>query len=339
MEFKKKELVDMLNTLKPAVGKEGLIEILVNVCFRDGKVFVYNCSVGIVADFDTQGLECLIPFERFYVFIKGCSGENVSIELDGTKINLKSGRSKSTLTTGGDVKDFPAFDNILDKELTAIPNVLDGFKLCAPFAASKASKLELAGVHMIGTFIEATDARRIARYNVGVSVLPEGVETAIFPLDIVKICSNFKDLKGMYVDDKLVILSGDKYIAFGGVVGGKYPQIDGFFPTVTKFIDLPRNELKKGLTTVGDFTGEVADKSRCIVDFGDTIVIKFEDSVAEITEVFNFGQAYPEMKIKLNPYHFDVMLSNCDLFAVQEKTLYGESKDGRFRCVLSLYND
>jgi len=340
LRFKRKELSDVLDMMKFAVGKEGLVEILQNLCFKNDKLLAYNASVGLIADFDTQGLECLIPFERFHVFVKGCTGDELEIELEEDKIHLKSGRSKSVLTTGGSVEDFPDFADVLEREVNSVSSDIPiGFKLCEPFAARKAIRLELSGLHLVDTFIEATDARRIARYDVGEPVISGEVESAIIPLDVVKVCSRFKEIEGMYVDSEMVIFKGGNYTVFGGVIEGDYPSVDKYFPKVTKFIGLPKEELKKGLMTVGDFTGEVIDQSRCEVDFGDVITIKFEDSIAKITEVFNFGQSYPERKVKLNPYHFNLMLDSCDLFSFQEDTLYGESKDGGFRCILALFVD
>lgn len=337
MKFDRKELSDIVDLMKPIISINGLVEVLQNFCFRDNKILVYNCSVGLIANFDTQGLECLIPFERFSVFVKGCTGDEIDIKLEDDKVYLKSGRSKSTLTTGGNVEDFPDFENILTEKMSPAPDIFTGFKLCEPFAARKGTRFELNGLHLTGTFIEATDARRIARYDVGERVVPEEIDSVIIPLDVVKVCSKFKEIKGMYVDKEKIIFESENYIAFGGIIEGKYPSIDKYFPKVTKFIDLPKDELKKGLTTVGDFTGEILDQSRCEVDFGDTITIKYENSVAEITEVFNFGQSYPEKKMKLNPYHFNLILDNCDLFSFQKDALYGESKDGRFRCILALF--
>ncbi len=338
MEFDRKELVNILKYAEKFVLKGGTMPLLEYVMFSNGYISAYNSIVGFIAKYDTQELNCLINFEKLFVFLKGGKKDIVTIERSDNTINLSCGRSKSTLVIGS-IEDFPDFSDIYNKikiDETGKKELYNGLKLCNIFAAKKGFRQDITGMNVIGNKIYATDGIRVAEYYFESQSLSEvGI---IIPSELINACK-FEDIDNYIVDDDKIIFRKDDKVAFSNLIMEKFPPVSQFFPTVKKFIILPCEELAKGLGKVGDFSGDVFDKAKCILDLNEVITIKYENSVAKISEFIDLGGKIPKGKYSLNPFHFSIMLKNCTMFKFLDKPqsmLFGVSEDHKFRCIMTI---
>ena len=343
-KISKDELLILLNTIKPVVAKNDRIPVLQDILMSKGQMSAYNGSCGMIIDHD-MGLmhDMQIPFEKFYVFVKGAK-EDIALDLVVNVLTLKSGRSTSKLPIQSG-EDFPEF-NFGEEEVIPVKNDIfqESLKFCSPFASRKSARYELHGVYYNDKGSWATEGQRISNYNY--TFVEAEDPPVVIPLELAKILSDFEfDIDEIFYDkQKLIAYSDTGITIFGNVIdASEYPKLHEYIPKIKTFINFPKDELKKGLITVGDFSGDIVEEAECILNLGETVSIAFAGSTAQIKEVFNFGQEYPEGSWILNPYHFSVMLDKCDEFAFHSKgkmnILYGQSENKKFKCVLALQQE
>jgi len=336
MKLNREDLANVLSTLKPALIGGDRPPILESIYFDKKYVYAYNYSIGIILPFETES-ELLVPFDQFEIFVRNSTAEEINIEIENDQALLECGKSKAVVPfVDGDYPDFlKIIDEIEDGFSLTGDTFSVGAKLCLPFLSSKVARVELTGIHITKKFIEATDGMRIARY-----IFPDELEvdfdSIVLPQEILKASLKMGEIERSFIGENYIIFDFGNALLFGNLIEGGYPDVSNFFPNVKKFIEFPRDELKKALVKVGDFTGEVCFESTCEIELGDTIIIRHEGTTARITEFLDFGKLYPKGKFVLNPYHFSVMLDNCDLFSFQETSLFGRSQDSSFKCLLAL---
>lgn len=355
MKFERKELEKIVNFLKGAVSTSDSIPILKNICFEEGMVSAFDGGVGAIVFFDTQDLRGLLPFDKFSIFVKGKTSNEIEINFeDDEKVRLTCGRSKSFLSISNQ-EDFTDFGKVIDKfhsKKWKVPNLLPGFKVCLPFSSKKGGVV-WNGIHLFDSFIEATDSKRIARYDMGETLFggDAQIDSVVLSPEMVKMGLQLSSLDEVYFDKEISVFGEGDYLVFGNLLAGEYPATESFFHPAKKIsfelakrktdngklVEFPKKELKECLSRVGDFSGDLVEQSKCKVTLGDTVLIQHEDSVAEITEIFDFGKRIPNKIFIVNPYHFAVMIDNCDIFSFQKNTLHGRSEDGRVECIVALY--
>jgi DNA polymerase III sliding clamp (beta) subunit (PCNA family) len=345
-EFEKSQLLAALETVKGAVSNNNLIPILQHVHFKDDTITAYNRMVGVIADFDSGGLECLIPFQRFYGLVKSVKSEKVQIRVSGNEMFIKAGKSdaKLNLMETGDFPEFPDIQTLIAEEGWDVPdNFVEGLKSCLPFVGKDTSRPDLGGVYVEGSVMYGSDARRIVRYDMGDALLDGSV---ILSADTAKVVSAIgTDQMTVYLDNDRSIFginSDDRTgaIIFGAVIQADYPNVEKYFPEVGETFELPKAELKEGLKRVGDFMEEAQENKFCVIEFGDTLKVSYEGHTAEIREMLAFGTVLTEKPFSINPYHFAVVLDKCEKFCFIESNsrgvLYGESDSGDFKAILAV---
>lgn len=342
MDFNKSDLLELLETVKDCVLKTDLVPVLQNICIKGDLVIAYNCIVGCVTPFDFKGIEGLIPFDRFYKLVKSFNAENVSIKVDDNVLNIKSGRSSSSMTISP-LDDFPDFIDILtesDEAQECSSELLEGILLCAPFVGKNVARMEFTGLCVNDSTVTATDGKRIAQYTCTDTVSDKSV---ILPIELCKIASRYDVIDGLYIadnKDKVIMVFGDT-IFFTSPITGQFPKgIDKYFPNSVSKSDLPIDDMQNALIRIGDFSGEERASSECVIEIGDIINLKYEGNSAQIKEVFDFGGSLPKGRYKINPFLFSTILLSCDMVSIckidnANCVVYGEKDEGKFKCVMA----
>ena len=342
MIFKKEELLPCLEKLKPFISKKDSIPILHNISFTGDNITAFNGSVGSLISFDTKGINCLFPFDKFYIFIKGASSE-IKIKIVNDVAFLTSGKKSSEIPIL-DCKDFPSFQEFIDLDFETIEdNFITAIKNIFAFSSKKSISEVLTGVSINKGECFATDGMRIAKHSLQENKYLSDKNFIIIP-EFCKRIVNLKAIDGIFIDETKIVLLEDDTLIFGNLMEGEFPNISKYFENIpTDFIELPNSDLKKSLITIGDFTGEVLDEAICSIKFGKGIEVKYEGKVSNINEIFSLGKKsknYPVGEYKVNPYHFSIMLNFCDKFVfikdAERNIIYAESTDGVFKAVLAL---
>jgi len=334
MDWQTKDIKRALRLAKPFVHKGGVMPILNNVCFRNDCLFGFDNHIGCGIDFDAAGFEGLIPFDKLFVFIDKAPGETVQVTVDGTTVKLKSGKSRATLPCSP-VDDYPDLTEFVDRMdfKPVTEDFFAGLKLCSEFTAKKTSRLEFTAVNFDGKYLSSTDCVRIARYKLDDFT---DFPVALYPVELIKAVPACDT---MAVLDDQVAFFKDNDLFFGSLIKAKFPNIENHFPKPEMYVDIPKDELIVGLVKVGDFSDASQTYGDCIIEFGDSITIRYKGETAQITEVFDFGNQLPKASYLVNPYRLSVILKHCEKFAfVQVGSIdifYGEDGE-KFQAVICI---
>jgi DNA polymerase III sliding clamp (beta) subunit (PCNA family) len=339
MTLNKKEFLKVLDFLKPSVSTNNRVQILQSVLFTGTHGITFNGSVGSSIEFETEK-SFVIPFDKLYVFVKGAKSD-IEMEIDENLAYLESGNSNSELPLLQS-DDFPLADIFTNDEAWPLPETfISALKKCSAFSAKRSSRMEMNGLFVKDSDIFATDGMRIAHAKIIDQVNEVGI---VIPNDFVKILIK-GDFDEVFFDESKAVFFGEGgRTLFGNIIdGGSFPPVDKFIPEVSNFVELPKEDLKKALLTVGNFSGEVLEEAECKLNITDKeINISYEGESANISEFFNFGQKLPKGSYVLNPFHFSALLEYCDKFSFYSNKMniiYGESETSDFVCVLALHQE
>jgi len=336
MKINTVKMKKLLAHLEPAVLKSDEIPVLKTILVANDYAVAYNTIIGCYVSTSLFGLEPLcISFMKLKAFINGTSTDEIDFSIDDGILSLIAGKSKARIPVE-DACDFPNFDDLVEKAskgFSVTDDFSNGLKACLPFTARRTSRVVLQGVNISSGKAQSTDGIRIGQYVF--DELPECNATIPFEL-----CKALKGSDLLYFDSERVAIKKEDVLYFGGLIIGDFPDVEKYLPTVKKYVRFPNKEMRIALKKVGDFSEEGLENAQCEISFEDGIEIRYEGNVAQVEEYFDFGGKLPHQKFKLNPYHFEKILSYCDRFAFVEKDtfslLYAISDNGKFKCLLSL---
>jgi len=335
----RKKLLDAFSIVKSSVDYSGTFPVLENVHMSGTKLTAYNRITGVQTTLRVKGVNALIPFQKVFAFLKGISAEKVKMDVTEDKMVIQAGKARIDLTLTS-AEQFPEFDKTIALLKRAKP-LPEDFKEavghCYPFASKDNTSAHLMGIHVHDNWIEATDGKRISIYK-GKKSFVQG-KGGVIPTEMARILSNIGKVDKLYIGKKIIASCGDS-VVFSSAITSDFPDVHRFIPEVPKLYDFPKEALIKGLRRIIDFTDESKELSFCKIEFGTSLKITYEGQVSEIKEVFNFGEVLHAEPFLVNPFLFLSMLSSCDKFSFAEASergmLYGQSKDGRFKVVLSI---
>lgn len=339
MQIETSMLSGLLSNLDPAVLKSDEIPILKTILISKESLVAYNMSVGCFISTDSFPFEnpICISFTKLKAFVIGAPADQIDIQIENDVLILKSGKSTAKLPIEL-ADDFPNFQDLIKKvtteNLSTNDDLVEGLKACLPFTAKTGSRQSLQGVCILKNKIQATDSIRIGQYLLEneVSDVPK-----VLPAEL---CKAVKGADFLYFDNERVAILKDNVIYFSGLIVGDFPDVEKYLPEVKKYIKLPKEEMRKALKKVGDFSEDGLQNAKCKLSFENGIEIRYEGNVAQVKEFFDFGGKLPAETFILNPYHFEKMLQYCDRFAFVKKEafdlLYGISDNNKFKCLLSL---
>jgi len=340
MRIDTSKLKKIVSVLNPCIAKENTVPILQCFHFQNTYATAYNLEVGCIYNhgiISENEFDYCIPFGKFKAFVANNTNEFIDFEVSNDILAIRSGRSYAKIPLENP-EDFPQFDRFLEQKnpdnlFNINQDFINGLKLCNNFVSLKISNFALHGVFINGKKIYATDMMRIAEYT---HEFDYDINL-IIPFELIKVISDCDKL--CLLDNQIAFL-GENIIYFSGLIEGDYPNCVKVLGENTKdlkkLIKLPKDDLRKGLKKLGNFSEEMQGNATCEIQFGKEITIKYEGQIAKIEEIFSFGSALPEKSINLNPYLLDRILVDCDSFAFTDRVLYGISKDKKFRCILSL---
>ncbi len=148
MSMKRKDLLDILDTVKTALSTKPLIPIFQTFCFTCETVYPYNDVLGIVAPCEVD-LNIGIPGDTLLGLLSNSRGESVTFEVDEAKNEalIKTGNSKIRLPYfGEDEFLFEEPEDDWETVLDLDDNVLDALSCCLVTVSEDTTQQAFMGV-------------------------------------------------------------------------------------------------------------------------------------------------------------------------------------------------
>lgn len=242
MTINKEDLRVALERVRPGLASRELIEQSTSFAFLGDRVVTYNDEISVshpVKDLDIRGA---VKAEALYDFIARAPKDELEIEIEGTQLRIKAGRSRAGLVLEEDIR-LPIEEVGKIGKWKKLPNgFLDGLKMSYHICSSDMSRPVLTCVHANGRYLEASDAYQIIRYE-----LEEEIPYAPFLLP----ASSAKEL--LKYEGVAEISKGKGWVHFRTKDGTVFSAriFDGEFPTIDHLLEVEGSEIT--------FTGSVME--------------------------------------------------------------------------------
>lgn len=167
MKVKRQELLDALVAVRPAVGKDVVIDGANNVFIMGEEVLAYDDEVCIskFIDCEDPNLECAIPEKPLIALLKKLKTETISIKQEQGEIIIGAKRSTAGINIQG-IPSHLANLSIPDDEWTQLPlEFHEALTMCLMSVGSDMSVPVLCNVHFKGKWVESIDNIRATRFT------------------------------------------------------------------------------------------------------------------------------------------------------------------------------
>ena len=143
MKTEKKDILKVLQKVKPGLAKKAIIEQFTHVIFTSNEVMTYNDEICICHPF-TSDFKCSVKADDLWKLLSGLHEEGLILQIEGTELVIKSSKTEAGLSTIVDKDAEEMIDILRLKELEGrwidLPNegedFLRGARLCM-FSASR----------------------------------------------------------------------------------------------------------------------------------------------------------------------------------------------------------
>jgi len=238
--------------------------------------------------------EIALDAKKLLKVLKALKGENVSLELESSKVTVKSNRSKVKLDLYEEVQHIEVSSNGETISLNLDNNLIEGFNHVAHAIDSNNSKYELNGCLIKTTNnkmqIVSTDSRRlpVATYE----VTSEDFEVIIPKRGVASICKLFSgyNLTASILEDMIVVEA--KNVSYSiRLINGKFPEFERIVPkTFKEEISLSRTLLIEMTEEASVLSEElVVDVSNNAITISDMLGDTEVSEELELNAEFRFG--------------------------------------------------
>jgi len=323
---------ELLSVLKVSArfvaGKSGQIDIFRHLCFRDNLVYAYSGECGCALRL-TVGLSCTVPADRFLALLgKFPSASEVRLDMQGTALRVRCGRSHATIPTGavGRYPDFVPSDFV---ELGTPPNLATSVQRAAKLI-DETARNQFAGVALAGSYVYSTDGLRATRIQLEASL----ADGAFFlPLRAAKLLVTLGQPSRLLAWDQMVgaIYEEPSGLWASSLLAHRFPQahVDDHFlqaPAPEHVVVFP-DEILETLNRLEVMSADAGSGVDVVSQQGNLHLVARSGEAGELVEELDWDA--PSFKMRVNPRHFRQGLEisrRVDLSSV----LRGERRSVRF---------
>lgn len=289
-----KELLNVLNTIKPCLSSDGMIPITTHFCFDEDSVFSFN-GVTTSCLYYESDLCCGIPGNLLLSFLNSySSNKNISIEQNKNDILIKAGSSKTKLTALPSADFCTVFDD-KSTEITRFSlcsDFITGIDKCLLSVDDSFEDVYSQGISIIadekGIALYSKGIAYFSKYEVSVSLEIEPFKVVLPKLFCVEMVKWFKKFGiGMLIISKnSVCVKWDD-----GFLHSTLCDIPGKFCDFEKVVEIYVNKDHKLITIPKEF-GDVVKRSLLLSKKENLkeIHISLKNSLLEFKTVNDFGQ-------------------------------------------------
>jgi len=242
MKVNRKQLVESLELVYPAVGVSAFVPEFQNFRFYDDKVQATDGVMKIETVLpDEMNLKCSVPAAPFLHLLKSLDEDEIELSLDKNELSVITDKIEGTFVTAPiDKFNFVVVPDEMI-EGTYHESLIDGFKFCR-YGVSKDQTLgPLCGVRLNEKNMFSSDRFRILKWNFQESFLYSGFGCSL-PLKFVNTLIKYKDklTAVWYLKDKMVgvVLAGGDTQIVTDILTGEYPDLGEYFSSLSDSIEI-----------------------------------------------------------------------------------------------------
>ncbi|MBM3120229.1 MAG: hypothetical protein FJ006_11935 [Chloroflexi bacterium] len=269
MTVNRAALQKALETVSPVVGSNGNGSVSEHFYFKTDTIVGTNFDSYVSAKFDS-GIKCAVNSKKLLPFVKSLTSDNVSLSLDKDVLTVGFGKVKAKFPTTDFDSPWPSMDDAEFKPFPFDKERLNAcYTVCSQFVTTDETRRVLMGVNVVstpnGTFMQATDGRRLARLKVA-DTIEDMEELLLFP-SFLALMKN-EEIASFAVSKSFVAYTCKS----GNIYAGR--RLEGLYPNTVQVIP----------NTDTDEYSKVAFPETVIEHIRRAMIVSPESAKFEITE-------------------------------------------------------
>lgn len=314
MEMNRKEFLEVLKRLSPAITQKEVISQSTDFIFSGEKIITYNGNLCISANFKTD-FTGAIHGKTLFNFLSSLKTDEVDFSKTENNFILKAGKTKSKIKSKDIASEYINYDVSLFNPVKE--DFFNAIKTSIFSVAKDESIFPLNCIFVNNDTVVTCDNIRATKIQIS------DIESSfLIPYEIAKILIQYKDFTSFYMEDKWYHLKTDNDIVYSfHMVFGEYPDVEFLFnPEEGIIFEFPE-ELKESIEPALVFSDEVLEiivrenNIRC-VGTGDNGTV-YSNIEAEISEEIHFH---------INPLFLKEILSHTNQCVIYDNTLLFETE-------------
>lgn len=294
MQVNRKELLDSVERVKPAIASQKVIEELQNVWFSGESITAYNSSsLGIRIPFKSN-LSGGLRGNLLLDLLKNSRAKELDVELKEEVAEIRAGKTKINLALLPRERcpwKFPKLDRPAD--FTASEELLGALSNVLVSIGSGTTKPEQLGVSFVNLKdndidLYTTDSNTVSGATCTLEGWPEDISRSIWPTAFVEQLIRFPGAE-IWVDQYKVIAKAEGISLFTSTVDNPSPMnfddMIGELPATFEIPDRLNLALERASTMLKGFPNE-------------TISIKLQDGVMRLLVSTPLGELRENIKVK-----------------------------------------
>jgi DNA polymerase III sliding clamp (beta) subunit (PCNA family) len=335
----RRELLQTLELVAPALAQENLMPMFQNFCFKRGVVIAYRDSIGVIAP-STVDYEFAVHGKTLIELLRATAVKDVEIELQNECVLVKAGRSKIKLPFS------PASEYLFEEPeqekwelmLDIDKYFLKGMELCLSGTSNNNTMPALMGISIAGgkdTYLYSCDGDSISRYRLdqadtaGIQyIMPNAFCEALLKVTT-KTGHHFGQL---YVNGQWVVAElSNAYRIFGRIIDNPEPlKFEAEIAKTVKeqpvYVGIP-NTLTNALNRA-QIIGSAENKATDVHIENGKITLTTETHMGVVRDIITLKGGHQPIEVKVDAKLMSRAISVTDEFAIQENcTMYNYGED------------
>lgn len=167
MIISRSDLLLGLEAVKGSVADKPIVPIMTHVLFSGKRLLAYDSEIGISVELPTEVPKAFnIRHSGFLSLVKGLSSEDVEINVEGKKIQLKCGSHKSTFTQIEEAYPEPNVKPTPEQWQDVPAGFKEGLERALLAVSADESNVVLASLYVEGKHVFGCDSKRGVRCTV-----------------------------------------------------------------------------------------------------------------------------------------------------------------------------
>jgi len=305
MEVNRKELLEVLDKVRPGVDTKGVMESMSYFLFSGTDIVTCNYKISIHHPFETY-FSLLVKANDLYKLLSKLSSDFVTLIAEDTKLIIKNKTVKAELPTIQDNNlseriEFihKSLENAKWKQLPE--NFCDGISICVPFASTQEYEQTLSCVYVNGNACVSSDNKRIAYV-----ALKNPVDSMFITASEIKKLVVTQPVEYTISDNLLHFKNENGCIFSIQKINGGFPDIQSFLDFEGTKINLPQDILE-GID-IASILADYDNPSVSIKVSENTIFISTESESGTVKYKSETDYDGDDISFKINPLFLKQMI-------------------------------
>lgn len=333
MKIDRKELLQILEKVKPGVAKTNHIEGMSYFYFSGDNIVTYNDKISIQHPIKTE-FSLFINAGNMYKIISKLTTDTVTLLKKEDKLHVTCSEAKANLATIEDKEVYTRIRKVTkslkkDKWKTLPENFSNSIMLCSFTASKQESDGTLTCIYMNGTDCVASDNNRISH-----AILDSPIDEMFIKASESKDLVNMMPKEYMITKSWLHFKNEDGTIFSIRAMSGKFPNFLPFFKFDGTNVVIP-DTLIKGI----DITTILADAIDPVIVFklsNGKILLSAKSDSGTIDYKAKISYKGENITIIINPIFLKEMLAHSSSIVIGEDKVKLKTDDEKFALLTAL---